>query len=126
MLALFMLLAWRGRRRRSWPRIGSVFISIGIVAMVSIQALVNIGVVTGSLLIPVFRCRSSVTAGRRLFSLAAIGVLLIFLATASGLRRKECTLMKIYSPAAALGPYLSRLGSGPTNVPAGSQTRFCL
>ena len=77
-LALFMLLAWRGCRAAMLApdRFGTL-LGIGIVAMVSIQALVNIGVVTGSLPITGIPLPFISYGGSSLvFSLAAIGVLL--------------------------------------------------
>lgn len=77
-LALFMLLAWRGCRAAMLApdRFGTL-LGVGIVAMVSIQALVNIGVVTGSLPITGIPLPFISYGGSSLvFSLAALGVLL--------------------------------------------------
>jgi cell division protein FtsW len=77
-LALFMLLAWRGCRAAMLaPDRFGMLLGAGIVCMVIIQALVNIGVVTGSLPITGIPLPFISYGGSSLvFSLAAVGVLL--------------------------------------------------
>ncbi|MDK2926349.1 MAG: cell division protein FtsW [Bacillota bacterium] len=77
-LALFFLLAWRGCRAAMLApdRFGTL-LAIGIVSMVALQALVNIGVVTGSLPITGIPLPFISYGGSSLvFSLAGIGILL--------------------------------------------------
>ncbi|HKM39752.1 MAG TPA: putative lipid II flippase FtsW [bacterium] len=77
-LSLFMLLAWRGCRAAMLApdRFGTL-LGTGIVAMVCIQALVNMGVVTGSLPITGIPLPFVSYGGSSLvFSLAAMGILL--------------------------------------------------
>ncbi|MGI6128642.1 MAG: putative lipid II flippase FtsW [bacterium] len=77
-LALFLLLAWRGCRAAMLaPDRFGVLLGVGIVSMIVIQALVNIGVVTGSLPITGIPLPFISYGGSSLvFSLAAVGVLL--------------------------------------------------
>lgn len=77
-LALFMLLTWRGCRAAMLaPDRFGMLLGVGIVAMISIQALVNIGVVTGSLPITGIPLPFISYGGSSLvFSLAAVGILL--------------------------------------------------
>jgi cell division protein FtsW len=77
-LALFFLLAWRGCRAAMLApdRFGSL-LAVGIIGMVTLQALVNIGVVTGSLPITGIPLPFISYGGSSLvFSLAGIGILL--------------------------------------------------
>ncbi|HHY93213.1 MAG TPA: cell division protein FtsW, partial [Firmicutes bacterium] len=77
-LFLFFLLAWRGCRAAMLApdRFGTL-LAIGIISMVTLQALVNIGVVTGSLPITGIPLPFISYGGSSLvFSLASIGILL--------------------------------------------------
>ncbi|NMA55180.1 MAG: putative lipid II flippase FtsW [Firmicutes bacterium] len=77
-LGLFMLFAWRGCRAAMLaPDRFGILLGTGIVAMVSIQALVNIGVVTGSMPITGIPLPFISYGGSSLvFTLAAVGILL--------------------------------------------------
>lgn len=77
-LGLFMLLAWRGCRAAMLaPDRFGMLLGVGIVSMIIVQALINIGVVTGSLPITGIPLPLISYGGSSLvFSLAAIGVLL--------------------------------------------------
>lgn len=77
-IALFFVLAWRGLRiAMKAPDLYGTLLAIGITSMIAFQALINIGVVTGSLPVTGIPLPFISHGGSSLLvSLAGIGVLL--------------------------------------------------